>query len=134
MMRAVAAMVAVLVGGAALVGNAGDALAATPASVLEGRGRILVTLPDSDDVRVIDLEVWIDGRNVSCDGNSCKVAQGHAYSLTYNVAAGSHRIEIRQPGGPDLFDQVVQVQPFDRLLDTLQCLHLPVPQDPSLVC
>ncbi|MGV9333155.1 hypothetical protein [Nocardia sp. NPDC003726] len=134
MMRVVATIVAVLVGGAALVGNAGEARAATQASVLEGRGRILVTLPDSDDVRVLDVEVWIDGRNVSCDGNPCKVAQGHAYSLAYDLPAGAHRIEIRPPGEPDLLDQVVAVRPADHLLDTLQCLHLPVPHDPGLVC
>lgn len=135
MKRTVAATVAVLVGGAALVtATAGDALGAHPASVQEGRGRIVVGLPDSDDERSIRVEVWIDGQNVSCSGHPCSVGQGHAYSLAYNLPAGPHRVEIRQPGQPDLLDQVVTVQPPDRLLDTLQCWHLPVPQDPTLIC
>ncbi|WP_063053426.1 hypothetical protein [Nocardia arthritidis] len=135
MVRTIAAAAAVLVGGAALVvTTAGDALAARPASVIEGRGRIVVALPDSDDVPVTEVEVWIDGRNVSCDGHPCKVAQRHAYSLAYNLPGGSHRVEVRQPGGADLLDRVVDVPAPDRLLDDLQCRHLPVPQDHTLVC
>ncbi len=134
-MRSVAATVAVLAGGAALVtAAAGDALGAHPASVMEGRGRIVVGLPDSDDARSISVEVWIDGQNRSCSGHPCTVGQGHAYSLAYNLPAGPHRVEIRQPGQPNQLDQVVHVQSPDRLLDTLQCWHLPVPQDPTLIC
>ncbi|MGK8523330.1 hypothetical protein ACRS6B_18050 [Nocardia asteroides] len=130
-----AAAAAVLFGSAALVTTgAGEALGATPASVVEGRGRIMVGLPDSDDLPRIEVEVWIDGRNVSCSGHPCTVGRGHAYSLAYNLPAGPHRIEIRQPGRPNALDQVVHVQPADRLLDMLQCWHLPVPRDPVLIC
>lgn len=112
------------------------ATAAQSASVVEGRGRILVTVDKDHPHETTDETIWMDGRELRhCGwGNRNTVGQNR-YHRICDVPAGTHHIQVRDPGRGTLVDSHVTVPPPNGLLDivdtVISCLHLPLPTDPT---
>lgn len=112
------------------------ATAAQSATVVDGRGRILVTVGKDHPQETIDQTIWLDGRELPhCGwGNRNTVGQIR-YHRVCDVPAGAHHIQVRDPGKGTLFDGHVTVRPSNGLLDivdtVVSCLRLPIPTDPT---
>lgn len=140
------AALSVLTAAVAIV-SAAPAQADQPASMVVGRGRVVIHLPapapDGPD-RYVFLVDGVNQCTPTCGGFPLvnilpggKDVLGPA-DLGFGVPAGHHRIEVRFPGRPDMLDREVTVLPPNSQQDTIDnwvlCFHLPFPTDPTLHC
>ncbi|WP_040790962.1 hypothetical protein [Nocardia paucivorans] len=112
------------------------ASATQSASVVEGRGRILVTVIEDHPQETADETIWMDGRELPhCDWGKRDIVGRARHHRICDVPAGAHHIQVRDPGKGTLFDGRVTVPPPNGLLDivdtVVSCLRLPIPTDPT---
>ncbi|MBO0852563.1 MAG: hypothetical protein J2P18_02200 [Nocardia sp.] len=117
------------------------------ASMVVGRGRVLIHLPapaPNGPDQYYFLVDGVDQCSPTCGGFPLvKLIPGGKDLLGpaevgFPVPAGRHRLEVRFPGQPDMLDRQVTVPPPDPQRDIIDnwvlCLHLPFPTDPTLHC
>ncbi|WP_280467863.1 hypothetical protein [Nocardia cyriacigeorgica] len=116
---------------------AAPAAAAASASVVEGRGRFLVTVVNDNPTENSDATIRVDGRDVTatCDFGRGDTVDEPRYHRICAAAPGERRIEVHDPGSGIVFDGRITVQPANGLLDVIDtvvtCLGLPFPTDPT---
>ncbi|MGF6881599.1 hypothetical protein ABIA39_002289 [Nocardia sp. GAS34] len=140
------AALGILIAAVAMV-SAAPAQADQPASMVVGRGRVVIHLPapvPGGPDRYVFLVDGVNQCTPTCGGFPvAKFVPGGKFvlgpaDLGFGVPAGQHRIEVRFPGNPDMLDRQVTVLPPNRQQDTIDnwvlCFHLPFPTDPTLHC
>ncbi|RBO89339.1 hypothetical protein [Nocardia puris] len=112
------------------------ASAAQSVSVLEGRGRYLVTIVKDSPAEPTRHTIWLNGnQQEECEFGRGDLAGAPKYHRICPAPAGEHRLEVREPDGRTVYDGRITVPPANGLLDIIDTvvtyLGLPLPTDPT---